>query len=295
MRLADVLASSSEPAEVAARVADALVDIGDVSFAEAYVLGEHGKLKLESRRGSSVPGPAHPRLAQQALASGLPVRAAPRRDHLREVALPLVVGDDRLGVLLVGVAEGASPRTESLLATVADLTAVSMGSLRRAVDALSEARRDPLTGAGNRRAFYERLELMLARPRRPAALALFDLDGLKEINDHAGHEAGDEVLRQVSRRALATVRAADDVFRVGGDEFAILVDGDAEIGERVAHRVRTAMPAQRRGPALPTISVGIAAYPEHAATPDDLMAAADAAMYEAKHAGGNCVVLSPKT
>ncbi len=55
------------------------------------------------------------------------------------------------------------------------------------------------------------------------------------------------------------------------------------------------MPAQRRGPSLPTISVGIAAYPEHAATPDDLMAAADAAMYEAKHAGGNCVVLSPKT
>ena len=134
-----------------------------------------------------------------------------------------MVGDDRFGVLRRRRrAEGASPRTESLLATVADLTAVSMTSLRRADDALSEARRDPLTGAGNRRAFYERLELMLGRPRRPAALALFDLDGLKAINDRAGHEAGDEVLRQVARRALATVRAADDVFRVGGDEFAIL-------------------------------------------------------------------------
>ena len=195
---------------------------------------------------------------------------------------------DRFGVLVVvGVSAEAPPRTESLLATVADLTAVSMTSLRRAEDALSEARRDPLTGAGNRRAFYERLELMLGRPRRPAALALFDLDGLKAVNDRSGHEAGDEVLRQVARRALTTVRAADDVFRVGGDEFAIVIDGDGEVAERVAHRVRASMTAQRRGPALPTISVGIAAYPDNAATPDDLMSSADEAMYAAKHAGGN--------
>lgn len=188
-------------------------------------------------------------------------------------------------LVVVGVSAEAPPRTESLLATVADLTAVSMTSLRRAEDALSEARRDPLTGAGNRRAFYERLELMLGRPRRPAALALFDLDGLKAVNDRSGHEAGDEVLRQVARRALTTVRAADDVFRVGGDEFAIVIDG--EVAERVAHRVRASMTAQRRGPALPTISVGIAAYPDNAATPDDLMSSADEAMYAAKHAGGN--------
>jgi diguanylate cyclase (GGDEF)-like protein len=290
VRLAHALANSSEPAEVAARVADALVDVGDVSFAAAYLVGEHGKLRLESRRGAPAPSASQPQLAAKAFASGTPVHAAARRDRPREVALPLVVGDDRLGVLLVGVAAEASPRTESLLATVADLTAVSMGSLRRAEDALSEARRDPLTGAGNRRAFYERLELMLDRTRRPAALALFDLDGLKEINDRSGHEAGDEVLRQVARRALATVRAADDVYRVGGDEFAVVVDGDADVAERVAHRVRVAMTAQRRGPALPTISVGIAAYPEHAVTPDDLMSNADAAMYAAKHAGGNKVV-----
>ena len=206
------------------------------------------------------------------------------------MALPLVVGDDRFGVLVVGVSAEASPRTESMLATVADLTAVSMTSLRRAEDALSEARRDPLTGAGNRRAFYERLELMLGRPRRPAALALFDLDGLKAVNDRSGHEAGDEVLRQVARRALTTVRAADDVFRVGGDEFAIVIDGDGEVAERVAHRVRASMTAQRRGPALPTISVGIAAFPDNASTPDDLMSSADEAMYAAKHAGGNKVV-----
>jgi len=290
VRLARALANSSAPAEVAARVADALADLGDVSFAAAYLVGEHGKLRLESRRGAPAPSASHPRLAAKALAAGMPVRADARADSSREVALPLVVGDDRLGVLLVGVSADASPRCESMLATVADLTAVSMGSLRRAEDALSEARRDPLTGAGNRRAFYERLELMLARQRRPSALALFDLDGLKSINDRSGHESGDEVLRQVARRALATVRAADDVYRVGGDEFALVVDGDADIAERVSQRVRTAMTAQRRGPALPTISVGIAAYPEHASTPDELMSRADAAMYAAKHAGGNRVV-----
>jgi GGDEF domain-containing protein len=86
-----------------------------------------------------------------------------------------------------------------VLAAVADLTAVSMTSLRRAEAALSEARRDPLTGAGNRRAFYERLELMLGRPRRPAALALFDLDGLKAVNDRTGHEAA------TSSRSSSTV------------------------------------------------------------------------------------------
>jgi diguanylate cyclase (GGDEF)-like protein len=275
---------------VAARVADALADMGDVSFAAAYLVGEHGKLRLESRRGAEAPSGGHPQLAAKAFRSGALERAAARRDGPREVALPLAVGDDRFGVLLVGVAAEAPPRTESLLATVADLTAVSMTSLRRAEAALSEARRDPLTGAGNRRAFYERLELMLGRPRRPAALALFDLDGLKAVNDRTGHEAGDEVLRQVARRTLAAVRAADDVFRVGGDEFAIVVDGDGSVAERVAHRVRASMTAQRRGPALPTISVGIAAYPDNAATPDDLMSSADEAMYAAKHAGGNKVV-----
>ena len=290
MRLAHALANSSEPAEVAARVADALADMGDVSFAAAYLVGEHGKLRLESRRGAVAPTSGHPQLAAKAFRSGALERTVARRDGPREVALPLTVGDDRFGVLLVGVAAEAPPRTESMLAAVADLTAVSMTSLRRAEAALSEARRDPLTGAGNRRAFYERVELMLGRPRRPAALALFDLDGLKAVNDRSGHEAGDEVLRQVARRALTTVRAADDVFRVGGDEFAIVIDGDADVAERVAHRVRASMTAQRRGPALPTISVGIAAYPENAVTPDDLMSSADEAMYAAKHAGGNNVV-----
>ena len=169
MRLAHALANSSEPAEVAARVAGALADLCDVSFAEAYLVGAHGKLRLESRHGAEAPSASHPQLAAKAFASGALERAVTRRDRAREVALPLVVGDDRFGVLVVGVSAEASPRTESMLATVADLTAVSMTSLRRAEDALSEARRDPLTGAGNRRAFYERLELMLGRPRRPAA------------------------------------------------------------------------------------------------------------------------------
>ena len=135
---------------MAVRVADALADMGDVSFAAAYLVGEHGKLHLESRRGADAPNSSQPQLAAKAHASGAPVHAAARRDRPREVALPLVVGDDRFGVLLVGVAAEASPRTESLLATVADLTAVSMTSLRRAEDALSEARRDrspaPATG-----------------------------------------------------------------------------------------------------------------------------------------------------
>ena len=128
MRLARALANSSAPAEVAARVADALADLADVSFAAAYLVGEHGKLRLESRRGAPAPSASQPRLAAKALAAGTLVRAGARADSPREVALPLVVGDDRLGVLLVGVAADASPRSRGRRGLVTALGALALGA-----------------------------------------------------------------------------------------------------------------------------------------------------------------------
>ncbi|MGN6258218.1 MAG: diguanylate cyclase [Solirubrobacterales bacterium] len=110
-----------------------------------------------------------------------------------------------------------------------------------------QSRRDALTGLPNRRAFEERLPVELARANRrgrPLALCLLDLDGFKGVNDRLGHPAGDEVLRAVAH-ILDDSRAADDCFRIGGDEFAILMPetsrGEAIVAaERVAKRVQWA-------------------------------------------------------
>ena len=263
---------------------DELAEVDGIAFAAAFLLGENGSLP-----------PDHPDIATLALQRDTITYGPAKGDGPREVALPLVAGEERFGVLLVGVDADAAPRIERLLATVADLTAASMSSVRRLDLALSEARRDALTGAGNLRAFQEQLERLLGTERRdtsPVGLALFDLDGLKEINDHFGHDAGDEALRGFVRRAYANLRGGEEVFRVGGDEFAIVFDGDASAAALVADRIRTAVATQRRGRAVPTVSAGIAAAPEHATAPTDLFARADEALYAAKRAGKNRIVAS---
>ncbi len=117
-----------------------------------------------------------------------------------------------------------------------------------------------------------------------------DLDGFKGINDSLGHEVGDEVLRLVAVRLTEQVRRSDTVARLGGDEFAILLPQVAEeaavaqLGERILCSVGTPMDlggVQRRV----TTSIGIAIYPQHAATADDLIRRADEAMYRVKHSG----------
>jgi diguanylate cyclase len=116
-----------------------------------------------------------------------------------------------------------------------------------------DSRSDALTGLANRRAFEERLPVELSRfsrGGRPLSLCLLDLDGFKGVNDRLGHPAGDEVLRQVAR-ILETSRVADDCFRIGGDEFALLMPGTSEeeatiAAERIAEAVRGANLADGR-------------------------------------------------
>ena len=156
------------------------------------------------------------------------------------------------------------------------------------------ARVDTLTGLANRRQFDERFALALTRLQRhglPIALMYLDVDHFKDINDTFGHAAGDEVLRTFARRLTDCVRASDLVARLGGDEFVVLVEDAAvpEAAEAIAGKLIAAM-----GKAVPfgdanvevTTSIGIA-YASQPARADSLMAAADAALYEAKHAGRN--------
>jgi len=150
------------------------------------------------------------------------------------------------------------------------------------------ARVDALTALRNRRAFDEHLEALLRRPDGDAfALILFDLDNFKQINDQRGHPEGDRVLRDASRIALRELRVGEELFRIGGEEFAVVVSGSVDAGRSVAERVRKAVEDSRAN--LPTLSAGVAAFTPGAETKDELVQRADLALYAAKQAGKNQV------
>jgi two-component system cell cycle response regulator len=153
-------------------------------------------------------------------------------------------------------------------------------------------RRDALTGLPNRRTFDEHLDSMFALGReaeQPFTLVLFDIDHFKQVNDTQGHPAGDLVLQEVARVAHHQLRAGEQIFRIGGEEFAIVIPGDRSVGVTVAERVRSAIEREPREPRLPTLSAGVAAFPEDGRMREDLFQRADLALYAAKQGGRNTV------
>ncbi|WP_290636864.1 EAL domain-containing protein [Aquisalimonas sp.] len=157
------------------------------------------------------------------------------------------------------------------------------------------AEHDPLTGLHNRHRFQEHLDRMLKTARRLEsrfALMYFDLDDFKHINDNFGHRAGDTVLVRAAGEVSSLVRGGEVFARLGGDEFAILAeissdDEPTHLAKRILHAI-TAIPLRFRGSNLRlTASLGIALFPAHGTEADDLVAHADAAMYQAKNQGKN--------
>jgi diguanylate cyclase (GGDEF)-like protein len=150
------------------------------------------------------------------------------------------------------------------------------------LDAL--ARTDELTQLANRRAFDERLHHELdraARTQEPVALLLADIDRFKEINDEYGHAAGDAALVAVGAILADLSRAVDTVARVGGEEFALILPAtDLAGGIEAAERLRAAV-----AEAGVTFSIGVVEGPRHGPTADDLLRAADRALYTAKSSG----------
>jgi diguanylate cyclase len=141
---------------------------------------------------------------------------------------------------------------------------------------------DPLTRLLNRRAFVDRLDGEVARATRYGhsfGLVLCDLDGFKELNDRFGHPAGDEALQAFARTLQSGLRKGDEAFRIGGDEFAVLL---AEASERDAREVVRRIVEQS---GTIRASFGVASCPEHASDAQSLFRLADAALYEAKRAG----------
>lgn len=169
------------------------------------------------------------------------------------------------------------------------------GERQTAEQLLYLAERDSLTGLYNRHRFEIELERMLSESGRygsPSALLYFDLDEFKTINDHFGHRAGDALLIRVAGEVSGLTRRNEMLFRLGGDEFAVLMPNANRLqAEALAERIVRAVagiPFRFEGQTLHiSSSLGIALFPEHAADQDQLVACADAAMYQAKHAGKN--------
>jgi diguanylate cyclase (GGDEF)-like protein len=161
-------------------------------------------------------------------------------------------------------------------ATAAVLSSQYVNELRFLAD------HDPLTRLLNRRAFVERLDGEVGRARRYGrsfGLVLCDLDGFKELNDRHGHLAGDEALQRFGQTLIASLRKGDEAFRIGGDEFALML---AEASEDDARGVVDRINAQPEGLRA---SFGVASCPEHAAEAQALFRLADEALYEAKRNG----------
>ncbi len=163
--------------------------------------------------------------------------------------------------------------------------------LREAYDrARLDSLRDGLTGLGNHRAFQEELDVQVATAREeeaPLALLIIDVDDLKKINDRKGHAAGDELLRAVSQVMRANLRRSDRAYRIGGDEFALLLPGcgldDAAI---IANHLLAATLGGHHGRiGTFSVTIGISSFPEPSSDRQQLLHHADAAMYSGKRHG----------
>jgi diguanylate cyclase (GGDEF)-like protein len=213
-----------------------------------------------------------------------------------------------LGVLSVYERETGEPFTledATVLADFAVQAAVAVENVQLHEEAERLSLTDAVTGSWNYRYFERRLEQELERSRRFGrlfALLLLDIDHFKMVNDRHGHQVGDEVLVELTRRITAIVRDIDTFARYGGEEFVLILPetnlvGGIAVAEKLRGAVAAAPFATRpdgAGVRL-SVSLGIACYPEHATSTAELLRAADTAMYEAKRRGRNRVMTAGPT
>ena len=220
------------------------------------------------------------------------------REARSEMCLPLVSFGQRIGVLVLnnGTSESFQSTDLRALESVADICAAAIQNAHSFERAKQMADIDGLTGVFNRRHLEKRIVAEVERLSRYGhgmAILMVDIDHFKRINDEFGHMLGDEVLRHVSQLMTQNLRKADIICRYGGEEFAILLPetvGENAVG--VADKLRRHIENYSfPGVARPvTISIGVADFPGHGQSRDELVRAADEALYSAKQAGRNRVV-----
>ncbi len=223
------------------------------------------------------------------------------------LCIPLIAQGDTIGLLHLRPVKGETATLTSHLEdyqrvsqVIAEQIALALSNLSLRDKLRSQAIRDPLTGLFNRRYMEETLDREIRRAARhgtPVSVVMFDIDHLKQVNDSFGHDAGDIILQNLGDLLMKAFRGEDVPCRYGGDEFTIVLP-EATVSEsfRRAEQFREAfkkmdfsLEGRHFGPL--TLSIGIAAFPEHGATVERLLQTADAASYSAKIQGRDRVMI----
>ena len=211
--------------------------------------------------------------------------------------VPLIFHERLIGALQVTAADPARIWGENeilLLRTVANQAAVAVNHASLFAQIQQQALTDALTGCYNRRSFEMQLDremLVAKRQHQPLSLIMLDLDRFKQLNDSAGHDAGDDALRKLAECFKQELRGVDSAARFGGDEFAVIlpnsyVEGAQIVAERLRERIEQ---IHIKAFGNLSASIGIATFPAHGSSRSELVVAADAALYSAKRAGRNRV------
>jgi diguanylate cyclase (GGDEF)-like protein len=220
------------------------------------------------------------------------------------LCVPLMAQGTSLGLLHLNSLHGGGEEATALVEAIAEQLSLSLLNLQLREKLRQQSLHDPLTGLYNRRYLEEHLQRELLRSERrhrPLAVVMLDVDHFKRFNDRHGHAAGDALLAKVGQTLREMVRNEDVACRYGGEEFTlVLPETDREIAVRRAEEIRAAIGAitvlharEVLGPV--TASLGLAVFPEDARDPASLLQLADAALYRAKHAGRNRVVVHGET
>jgi diguanylate cyclase (GGDEF)-like protein len=224
----------------------------------------------------------------------------PGADGDSYLCLPLLAHGESLGVFCISPAPDAArtARAERL----ADQIGLAIANLRLRDSLRTQAVRDGLTGLYNRRYFEEAADRELARAKRhqrELSMMVLDVDHFKRFNDSHGHDAGDFLLREVGQLLRSSVRQSDTACRHGGEEFVLILpeSSPAEALRRANqiresfHRLGLSHMGNSLGPV--TVSIGIAAYPDHGDQRDAILRSADAALYTAKREGRDRALIAP--
>jgi diguanylate cyclase (GGDEF)-like protein/PAS domain S-box-containing protein len=222
------------------------------------------------------------------------------------ICAPLIAHSEALGILHLKYAAtngAAEPPDSALLQTVAEQLSLVVGNLRLRETLSQQNIRDPLTGLFNRRYMEESLQRDLQRAKRSGnslTIAMVDVDHFKRFNDSFGHAAGDVVLREVAQLMKSKMRGSDVVCRYGGEEFAIISpEMTLEVARQKMDYLREELKKlsiryQEQRLDTPAISIGLSAFPIHGADGEALLKSADEALYRAKKAGRDRVVVADR-
>jgi diguanylate cyclase (GGDEF)-like protein/PAS domain S-box-containing protein len=225
------------------------------------------------------------------------------------ICAPLAAQTETLGLLHLQLRRRATGKARAalladrqrLVETLGEQVALALANIRLRATLREQSSRDALTGLFNRRYMEETLDRELRRAAREGyslGLLLADLDHFKELNDAFGHAAGDETLRRIGSYLGGAVRGEDIACRFGGEEFVVILPkaslADTQLRAEALRKGIKAQPPGEPSPLYPTatMSLGVAAYPEHGTSVAQLIAAADSAMYRAKTQGRDRVVVA---